>query len=967
MNQNYKDIRAIAHMRLRRRLSDDPDPLTSERIREEVDAAVEYWRAHDVDIDTLVADLEASFQTVIGHERVLAGDSDGYEPWLSSRKGSTSWQFWERYEQYLDQEKKWPLATLRRLDESTDRVLGLLTDPARSGAWDRRGLVMGHVQSGKTSHYVGLICKAADAGYKLIIVLAGFHKSLRSQTQIRLEEGFLGYDRGATQTSADAPIKSVGAGLFDGAPKANSITTRADDGDFKRQIANRFAINPGDRPLLFVIKKNNSVLKNLLNWVAWFADTPDEEGNQYVKEVPLLVVDDEADQGSIDTKRQEYDETGQPNPDHDPTAINRSIRKLLYLFDQSAYVGYTATPFANIFIHEGNETPSEGADLFPRSFILSLPSPSNYVSPERVFGSPRDDDNSRGLPIIRTVTDHADTLELGERSGWMPPKHDKFHEPKYESRDSVPPSLREAVLAFVLSIAARIARGQETEHNSMLVHVTRFTLVQHRVAEQIRTLLSETKRRLRFGDGDSPNQLQDELRELWEADFAPTSKQVDQAVPDQRLSPQQWLEIQPYIRAAVQSIEVREINGMAGEVLDYIDHSSTGLNVIAVGGDKLSRGLTLEGLSVSYFLRASRMYDTLMQMGRWFGYRPGYLDLCRLYTTPEMKDWFAHISEASEELREDFDRMAASRQTPRDFGHRVRSHPMMMVTSQVKMRSGRQIDITYAGDMCETINFWRDRTRLEANWQAGQHLIQEIERSGIVPHGEKGSTDSRSWQAVGPSHIIDFLDAYQEHEASRKVKTMLLADYINAENERGFLRNWTVLLASGSLDNRCKLGSAEVKLVERAWHLTSPKGLDRERTRELRSYQISNHYRIRRLVSPDDELIDLTPQQRKRALEQTLRAWEEDGKGRDEPKRPSGSAIRAERPATKGLLLLYALDGAGDPAKVESNAVRIPVLGFGISFPRGNVASASRVRYVVNNVYHQQELFGPNVSGQAGT
>ena len=961
MNQNYKDIRAIAHMRLRRRLSDELVSLTSRQIRQEVEDAVEYWEAHDVDMDALVADLETSFQTVIGRERLLSGDSNGYDPWLSNRKGSIPWRFWERYEQFLDHEKGWPAATLRRLDESTDRVLGLLTDPARTGAWDRRGLVMGHVQSGKTSHYVGLICKAADAGYKLIIVLAGFHKSLRSQTQIRLEEGFLGYDRGASQ-SPDAPIKPVGAGLLDGGPKADSITTRADNGDFQRQVANNFAINPGGHPLLFVIKKNNSVLKNLLNWVAWAANTRDEDGNQYVTGVPLLVVDDEADQGSIDTQRQEYDETGRPDPDHNPTAINKSIRRLLHLFDQSAYVGYTATPFANIFIHEGNKTPSEGADLFPRSFILSLPSPSNYVGPKRVFGSQRDDDHSQGLSIIRTVTDHADTLALGERSGWMPPKHTKSHEPRYEDRDSVPPSLREAVLAFVLSIAARVARGQGNEHNSMLAHVTRFTLVQRQVAEQIRTLLAETTRRLRFGDGDSPNQLQDELRELWETDFAPTSKQVDQAVSDQRLSVQEWSEIQPHIGAAAKSIRVREINGMAGEVLDYIEHSSTGLNVIAVGGDKLSRGLTLEGLSVSYFLRASRMYDTLMQMGRWFGYRPGYLDLCRLYTTPDMKDWFAHISEASEELREDFNRMAASRQTPRDFGHRVRSHPLMMVTSQVKMRSGKQIDITFAGDMCETLNFWRDRVHLEANWQAGQHLIQEIERSGIRPLEVQEPAKSRSWQGVASSNIIEFLEAYQDHDASRKVKTTLLADYIAAENQRGCLRDWTVFLASGSHDKLCQFGSVQVNLAKRAWHLVaSSNERDRQTELELRSYQGDNHYRIRRLVSPTDEYVDLTNDQYKRALDQTKTAWKEDPKGREKPIRPSGPSIRAVRPATKGLLLLYAL--RGDQGKVEADAMDIPVLGFAMSFPMGDVTTASKVRYVVNNVYHQHELFGPSVSG----
>lgn len=962
VNDNYKAVRTIAHVQLQTQMSDELVSLTSQQIRQAVDTAVELLQARDVNIDPLVADLEASFQTVIGRERVLSGDRDGYDPWLSSRKGSIPWRFWERYEQFLAREKKWPFATLRRLDDSTDRALRLLTDPARTGEWDRRGLVMGHVQSGKTAHYVGLICKAADAGYKLIIVLAGFHKSLRSQTQIRLEEGFLGYDRGATQTSPDAPIEAVGAGLIDPTPRADSITTRADDGDFKRQVANNFAINPGGHPLLFVVKKNNSVLNNLLNWVAWAANTRDEEGNRYVSGVPLLVVDDEADQGSIDTQRQEYDETGRADPDHNPTAINRSIRRLLHLFDQSAYVGYTATPFANIFIHERNRTPSEGADLFPRSFILSLPSPSNYVGPERVFGSRRDDDGSIGLPIIRTVTDHADTLELSERSGWMPPKHNKLHEPQHDGCDSVPPSLREAVLAFVLSIAVRNARGQDNEHNSMLVHVTRFTLVQRQVAEQIKTLLAETKRRLRFGDGDSPNQLHHELRELWNADFVPTSREVREAVPDQRLPVQEWSEVQPHIAAAAQSITVREINGMAGEVLDYVDHSSTGLNVIAVGGDKLSRGLTLEGLSVSYFLRASRMYDTLMQMGRWFGYRPGYLDLCRLYTTPEMKDWFAHISEASEELREDFDRMAASGQSPRDFGHRVRSHPLMIVTSQVKMRSGKQIDVTYAGDMSETINFWRDRVHLKNNWQAGRHLIETIERQGILPNSVQGSPKSRSWEGVPSSNIIDFLGAYQEHEASRKVKTTLLADYIAAENEHGRLHDWTVLLGSGSYDETRELGSARVNLVERAWHLSSPANVEPERERELRSYQDKNHYRIRRLVSPLDELADLTDVQRQRALDQTRMEWRQDPKGRSKPERPSGPAIRAVRPDTKGLLLLYALNGA-DEEKVDEDARDVPVLGFGISFPTGDVTNASKVRYVVNNVYQQQELFEPSASG----
>ena len=964
MNRNYKDVRATAQMRIQALVQEGATALTSELIRAEVKAVIAFWQARDVDADALVADLESSFQTVIGRERFLVGDRDGYEPWLESRKGEISWRFWDRYEQFLLREKGWAGTTLRRLDESTDRVLGLLTDPKRPGAWDRRGLVVGHVQSGKTSHYIGLISKAADAGYKLVVVLAGFHKSLRSQTQIRLEEGFLGYDRGATQFATEAPMQRVGVGLIDPTPKADSITTRADNGDFKRQVANHFSINPGGHPLLFVVKKNNSVLNNLLKWVAWAANATDESDRRYVAGVPLLVIDDEADQGSIDTRRQEYDEDGRPDPEHDPVAINRSIRRLLYLFGQSAYVGYTATPFANIFIHERNETKTEGADLFPRSFIVSLPVPSNHIGPTRVFESSRGEEGATGLPIVRVVTDHADSLDPNERSGWMPPKHDKQHKPLSAGQDQAPDSLRNAIYAFLLTIAARRARGQENQHNSMLVHVTRFTAVQGIVAEQVRSILVDAQRRLRVGDGDAPDQILHRLRKLWENDFVPTTRKVQAFAPDQSIAERRWEDVVRQLPAAAQSVKVRAINGMAGEVLDYVDHAATGLNVIAVGGDKLSRGLTLEGLSVSYFLRASRMYDTLMQMGRWFGYRPGYLDLCRLYTTPDMKDWFGHIADASEELLDDFERMAASHQTPRDFGHRVRSHPLMMVTSQVKMRSGQEFDITFAGDISETINFWRDEAHLAANWSAARQLVAEIERHGAKP-STPGGRGSRSalWREVKAVEVLNFLALYQEHPASRRVKTRLLADYITAENARGFLREWTVLLASGQHKSTCTLGSATVSRVERAWHLSSSASDGDSRIRELREYQQENHFRVRRLVSPSDESVDLTGPELERARRLTIEAWEADPDRRGEaPTVASGVFIREARSAERGLLMLYPLDGGGLQGEEKAEpAVSVPILGFAISFPAGDRATASRVRYVVNNVYLEQELLGLGV------
>ncbi|CAN5858051.1 Z1 domain-containing protein [soil metagenome] len=946
-------------MKLGRRMDDAP-ALSSEEIRDVVRETIGFYGTPHVDVESIVRDLEASFQTRIGVSRILSGQDTNWEPWLTSRKADIDWRFWNRYEQYLLEYQGWAAPTLRRLDETTDRVLGLLTDPKRVGAWDRRGMVVGDVQSGKTSNYIGLICKAADAGYQLIVVLTGFHNSLRSQTQIRMENGFLGYDRAASAGSSGGQ-HAVGVGLIDGRPKANSITTRANNGDFQRKVADQFGIQPGGQPLLFVIKKNQSVLRNLLNWVEWVAgaDSRDEQGHAFIRGVPLLVIDDEADQGSVDTKDQEFDEFGTPDMDHNPTAINRSIRRLLHLFDQSAYVGYTATPFANIFIHEKARTAEGGEDLFPRSFIVSLPTPSNHVGPSRIFAYETENGQTRpGLPVMRIVDDHAESQGILETRGWVPPRHRKDHLPRYQSQDRPPPSLREAIHAFVLVIAARLARRRHGEHNSMLIHVTRFTFVQGHVHDQVSQELIEIQRRLRIGDGYADMGIRDELRGLWNRDFLPTSVEVQREESGSHV--QAWDEIEPFVPQAALSIKVRLINGYAGEVLDYVSHEAQGLNVIAIGGDKLSRGLTLEGLSISYFLRASRMYDTLMQMGRWFGYRPGYLDLCRLYTTPEMADWFSHIAQASDELRADFDRMAASGGTPRDFGHRVRSHPIMLVTSQVKMRNGQRIEISYQGDISETIDYSRRKEDLAANWNAGLRLVEAGERLGSPLEGSGGGAWVRS--GLPASLVLDFLAAYKAHQASKRVIPKLLADYIRAEHEHGRLASWTLLVAAGNSPHSVQIGSEELRLVERSWYLSESN--DEGKETQKKSLQQENHFRIRRLVSPVDEMADLTIPERRRAMDLTEQDWKDNPEStKSPPTRPSGPRVREVRDPGQGLIMLYPIDGrdAGlgitQTGKVEPDAAEIPVIGFAISFPKVDPGVASKVQYIVNNLYYRQEVF----------
>lgn len=953
MNDSTMMVQAIAQMRLKSQ-NCGPSPLSSDTIRSTVLEAVGFLDATSVDIERIVANLETSFQTLIGAERKLSTDEGGWKPWLPKKRASIEWKFWERYKRHLLEHKGWPSATIDRLDQATDSILGQLVDPDNKEAWDRRGMVVGHVQSGKTSNYVGLICKAADAGYKIIIVLAGFHKSLRSQTQIRLEEGFLGYSRSGKTSD---PRERVGVGLIDPTLLPNSITTRADNGDFKRSIAKNFSIRPGGSPLLFVVKKNGSVLKNLLNWVKFSAGSTDEKGRGYIKDVPLLVIDDEADQGSIDTKKIRTDKDGKLDQNHDPTIINKRIRNLLRAFDQSAYIGYTATPFANILIHNEAKTDSLREDLFPRSFIFSLPTPSNYIGPAKVFGlaASEDEENEEdeGLPIIREVDDFADSPSLEEREGWVPPKHRKDWVPQYEGKRQVPPSLREAIRAFILVCAARRARGDVHAHNSMLVHVTRFTDVQKLVAEQVQRELRDFQLKLKH-ESASATTLEP-FEELWVDDFVSTLQKLHERNMATDCRALTWDELLPHLKQAALSIEVREINGTAKEVLDYEANRDEGLNVIAIGGDKLSRGLTLEGLSVSYFLRASRMYDTLMQMGRWFGYRPRYLDLCRLYTTPELIEWFGHITVASEELRADFNRMASSGGTPQDFGHRVQDHPSMLVTSAVKMRNGQKIDLTFEGAISETINFLRKRDEVHGNLTAVQNLFKEINAAGIKPlagtvrnqRKKKAKHGGWTWVHVPSEAIVNFLSSYQEHKASKRVKSKLLSEYIQAEVAERRLTDWTVYLASGQTKSTVSFGPIFVKMVERAFHGSA-------KQRQL--LRKENHYRIRRLVSPTDEAADLNDEEWKSAFQKTLADWNNDPQTK-KPKRPSGPHIRSIRPPDRGLLMIYPLaPGPENKKKVES--MDFPVIAFGISFPFVRQGRASRTSWIINSVYAQELLDG---------
>jgi hypothetical protein len=901
-----------------------------------------------VDRDALVDELIRRSSRTVGDNATLSSGED-HVAWLDAER-KKGWTYWQRYSEYM--EARLPWTALDALDVATDEVLSQLEDPIREGAWDRRGLVVGHVQSGKTGNYTGLICKAADAGYKIIIVLAGLHNNLRAQTQIRLDDGFLGF---ATIADADEhPAVGVGQIDKDVSVRPNAATNRSEKGDFNTAVAAKMNISPEQRPWLFVVKKNKTVLERLLHWIRnRVANNVDPEtGRKLVTNLPLLVIDDESDHGSVDTGEDVVDENGNPDLEHQPKTINRLIRSILHHFSRKAYVGYTATPFANIFIHDRGETQEHGPDLFPAAFITNLAAPSNYVGPGRVFGSASSTPDE--LPLVRPLTEE-------EFQPWMPSKtttspeikpHKNGHRPRWKGEDRVPDSLAEAIRSFIYACAVRKLRGQGNKHSSMLIHVTRYTSVQSEVVTQVAEYVRNLKGR--FTRGIELAELEASMCKEYQDTFVPGMQAIRSAlVEGETLKDFSWDDLRAVLPDVLSDIRVREINGTAKDALDYAENDGAGLKVIAIGGDKLARGLTLEGLCTSYFLRTARMYDTLMQMGRWFGYRDGYLDVCRLYTSQEMVEWFGHIADAAEELRQEFDNMVAAGATPKQFGLRVKSHSVLTVTSRAKMRNARAMQLTYSGDLLQTIVFPNRKDDITSNFKATDRFIAALGSSRdlndqlYVPENQKWN--GHLWREVPSLSVISLLRDYRTHPASFRIMSPLIADFIEEMNKDDELSRWTVALIgkdSGPDDKLREIGGCSVNMLQRK-----------------RTTEHDDRYSIKTLISPRDQAIDLTEAEWKAALELSQKTWRNDtdrNEGKEPPSEPRGPQIRhilgqgiaeagIEARRERGLLMLYLLDPEG--AGVDELKDADPIVAWAISFPSSTSdRRVSNSRYIANSV-----------------
>ncbi len=830
-------------------------------------------------INAIIRELEASFTVTQKRGAVITKD---HRPWLAATRPKVDFYYWNRLRKYYLETGILPSHVIATLDSDTDEILDQCGNPKDENYGAVRGMVMGNVQSGKTTNYSALICKAADAGYRVIILLAGITNSLRSQTQERLDETFIG------------KVSMFGAVAQQSLPIQNYATTRRIPSYGTTRVADfssgkdgiYFGLSGHQEPMIFITKKNKAILERLAHWI-------EKQGETGGYDLPLLLIDDEADNASINTV----------NDPKRTTAINGVIRQILSRFPRSSYVGYTATPFANIFIDPETTEEMETDDLFPSNFIKALDPPTNYAGSRRIFRE--GGDLREGM--VRIIDDYRVLLPLKHKSG--------------DNVADIPETLRHAIRVFCITRAIRVLQGKGKAHCSMMINVSRFNAIQDQVLGHVYEYLAEIKDAIAVHASLPPNEISDEIMEELEASF--TKEFVDSRLD--------WLELLGVLNEGVQSIEVRTVN-MRGGKLDYSLHKFDGLHVIAIGGLALSRGLTLEGLTVSYLLRNATASDTLMQMARWFGYRTGYEEYCRLYLPQMSFDHYEFVDEATEELRSEIKRMQAARRTPRDFGLKVRQSPLAIrVTAANKMRTAEKLKIAqdYSARHIEGFALVNDQV-----FSSNQRNAAEQFLSALGDHIEKGKGFLR-WSAGGRD-VLNLLREFRfvDHpDLSVISDTSLFGDYVQ-DRVADELAEWDVVLPMRQSGESIKFAGHDVNLRSR------DQGTVQRGT--YRVYGSKN-----RVADPGDAQIGLSDAQRAAAEAAYLAGIY---------KRERAACSVRERP----MMLVHAFGAKLRDDRVDCDdelKLDTPVVTLSFCMPETGKPAKERT-YQVNAVYRQQlELY----------
>jgi hypothetical protein len=763
---------------------------------------------------------------------------EGFKTWLDDeREEDINWDYSNRYFEHLlksGRSKK----VVKETEDSSYSILSKMADPKSTRAIYNKGLVVGAVQSGKTGNFNAVINRAIDSGYEIVIVLAGIMEDLRSQTQQRIEKDIIGegkIDSGEpTGTKGVGKIRRFGVRGDNKVIQVKSLTSESKD--FSKAVK-ELDHTLNDKYVL-VCKKNVSVLKNLIIWLHNSLEEGKEKHN-----IPLLIIDDEADNASLNnmgSKGRNY-----------ASKTNGHIRAILELFHVKSYLGYTATPFANV-LQDRNEYPEndweikykfKGEDvekqlkrvdnIFPDDFIELLNPPSNYVGAKQIFETitPIDnqtDDNEK-IPLVAPAVDDYienfpsrlyenddgeiigienirsrgewderygydgyldfDTYSNYRRETWASRKDDNF--PK-----ELPESLKTAVKCFIIALTIRETRIPEMvnselyqPHNTMLVHISRFTFWQNTTKKLIDEYVNEIISKINNDKPYSPTSIYAELKKLWYGNygFAHIVENIKSYLPkgyeDEFMSPLVFDSLIPVFIDAVKGIEVKAINSFTKDSLEYPRNSPK--KIIAIGGNRLSRGFTLEGLTINYFIRVTNYSDALLQMGRWFGYRPGYLDCCKIFTTQDSLDKFNSTTLCIEELETEFIKMEEQDKTPENFVLRVKKHPgTLKITRPSILKNTKEVKWSFQDQLVMTTQLKVDKKNITDIWSNF--------KKNIAPKFNKCSGEDIIKYSANAQEVIDILKNQPNNFNDKNPE--YLSRFIELCNKEGYLTNWTIAL-----------------------------------------------------------------------------------------------------------------------------------------------------------------------------
>lgn len=882
-----------------------------------------------------------------------------FKTWLTpKRKQELQYDYIDRYIIYLSKKGR-SEKVLDEIKTSSEKIISKLGDPKSDLPFYVKGLVVGSVQSGKTGNFNAVINRAIDCGYSLIIVLSGIMEDLRSQTQLRIEEEVIGdgtIDVGK-DTKGDKGVGLIRKFGEQGDQKIRQVfSITSYKSDFKKSVKEAdFSLNNKN---ILVCKKNTGVLKNLLIWLSDYLSE-----NKEKHDIPLLIVDDEADNASLNN-------LGKKGVDY-ASKINGHIRALLDLFTRKTYLGYTATPFANVLQDRNgtsalkwtitykingsavDKTFGQVDNIFPDDFIELLNAPSNYIGAKQIFETILSDNVK--IPLVEIIHDsntqfpaRVITDEGKERAAT---RNDDF--PKV-----LPKSLEEATQCFILSIALRLSRLSDLKdtnslnpHHTMLIHISRFIPWQNKTKVLIEALVEKLGEDI---NNDLPNNTKlvyGTFERIWNKYYETIVQNIRAYLPegysDEFLVPKSFAEIKSYLIEAVKGIEVKAVNSETGDKLQYTkDSSGNGKKVIAVGGNRLSRGFTLEGLTINYFIRNTNYSDTLLQMGRWFGYRPGYLDCCKIFTTLDAVQKFDSTTRAIEELEAEFVKMNRLHKSPREFVLRVRKHVgTLKITRPSILKNTKVVNWSYQDQLVQTTRFViDDSSKLLDSWT---HLREFVKANNPILDSDK------RFIRVELNHekLIEFLNlpnVFDDFEMPSVIK------FIELCAEKNKLRKWTIAIKANGDGNTLHKKESEfsddINLSVRSGPIDS---ILREQF-FIKGVFSAGGKSANIVSSGSDFDILLSDEERKKAKvefqQEREEYYKEVKKYPDYVKRAQSVTIpeRVYREAMSddhGLLVVYLMDlkfvfleGQNDTDMddfVNANAINtaIPLIGYAIGFP----------------------------------